>query len=61
MWIDKETLEYIGIGYSAMVVANAIFSVICFPYFLYEKNKEVNEPQKQSNLEKETIKNPYNF
>lgn len=61
MWIDKETLEYIGIGYSTMVVANVIFSVIYFPYFLYKKDKEVNEPQKQSNLEKETIKNPYNF
>ncbi len=61
MWIDKETIAYIRMGYSTMVVTNAIFSVIYFPYIIYKKDKEVNESQKQSNLEKETIKNPHNF
>lgn len=61
MWVDKETIAYIGMGYSTMVVATAIFSVIYFPYIIYKKDKEVNESQKQNSFEKETIKNPHNF
>lgn len=57
MAIDKQTLEYIGLGvYGVLCVASAILSVTYVPYILYKKNKEFNESKKQNKLEDLTLK-----